>query len=119
MKVFITGTEHLSVLNDEIILRLDNIIRLNADILIGNYKGVDQLVLRYLSNQKYSNVTVVETGSRLSFGYQIINVGRYPQQDIWMSQEADYMLAIHDGKSRGVAANLRRMPSEKIRLVLV
>jgi hypothetical protein len=63
MKVFITGTENLATLNDEIILRLDNLIKLNADILIGNYRGADQIVLRYLQSKNYPHVTVVETGS--------------------------------------------------------
>jgi hypothetical protein len=36
-----------------------------------------------------------------------------------MSQAADYMLAVYDGKSRGVAANLQRMPENRIRIIRI
>lgn len=118
MKVFFTGTENLRELNSEIVQRINNVCNLKARILIGNYRGFDQLALRYLRSLNYPHVTVYETGSKLSFGYEIINAGKYPAQDIKMSQLADFMLAVHDG-SRGVARNLKRMPSEKIRLIRV
>ncbi len=118
MKVFFTGTENLRSLNPETLTRIHNVCNLNANILIGNYRGFDQLALALLSIIEYSNVTVYETGSKLGFGYRIINAGKYPAQDIEMSRQADFMLAIHDG-SRGVAANIKRMPANKIRIVRV
>ena len=39
-------------------------------------------------------------------------------QDIKMSQLADFMLTVHDG-SRGVAKNIERMPSNKVRIIRV
>ncbi|PSB49759.1 hypothetical protein C7B67_16415 [filamentous cyanobacterium Phorm 6] len=110
MKVFFTGTENLRSLR--------GVCNLKAEILIGNYRGFDQLALRYLRSIEYPNVKVYETGSQLGFGYQIINANRYPAQDIEMSRIADFMLAVHDG-SRGVARNLRRMPSNKVRIIQV
>ena len=118
MKVFFTGTENLRSLTAEIIHRIDNVCNLKATILIGNYRGFDQLALKYLRSIEYPNVTVYETGSKLGFGYQIINAGRYPAQDIEMSRLADFMLAVHDG-SRGVAANIKRMPASKVRIIHV
>ena len=118
MKVFFTGTENLQSLNPEILTRIHNVCNLNANILIGNYQGFDQLALAFLSVIEYSNLTVYETGSKLSFGYRIINAGRYPAQDIEMSRQADFMLAIHDG-SRGVAANIKRMPPSKVTIIHV
>lgn len=119
MQVFLTGTERLEKMNAEMWTRIHNITNLNATILIGNYRGFDQLALAFLNILEYRNVKVYETGSRLSFGYPIINAGRYPAQDIAMSQSADYMLAVHDGLSYGVKANLRRMPANKIRIIYV
>lgn len=118
-KVFLTGTAHLQHLNLEIIERINNIIKLNIHILIGNYRGFDQLALQYLRLVGYPHVTVYETGSKLDFGYQIVNVGKYPAQDIEMSQQANWMLAVYDGKSRGVAANIKRMPLQKIVIINV
>jgi hypothetical protein len=119
MKVFFTGTENLEILNREMSLRICKVMELKAEILIGNYPGFDQLALAFLHTLEYPNVTIYETGSKLSFGYPIVNVGRYPAQDIAMSQQADYMLAVYDGKSRGVAANLRRVPENRIRIIRV
>lgn len=120
IKVFFTGTENLKSLtvNPEIIPRINNVCQLKADILIGNYRGFDQLTLAYLRKINYPHVTVYETGSNLSFNYPLINVGRYPAQDIYMSQQADFILAVHDG-TKGVEKNLKRMPQSKIRLILI
>lgn len=119
MKVFFTGTEYLQKLTPEIITRIFNVTKLDAEILIGNYRGFDELALRFLYILEYPQVTVYETGSNLSFGYPIVAVGRYPAQHIAMSQAADYMLAVYDGKSRGVAANLQRMPQNRIRIIRI
>ena len=118
MKIFFTGTENLRSLTPEILTRINNVCNLRAKILIGNYRGFDQLALRYLRSINYPHVTVYETGSKLNFGYQVIDAGRYPAQDIKMSQLADFMLAVHDG-SRGVARNIERMPSNKVRIIRV
>ncbi|MEG3933784.1 MULTISPECIES: hypothetical protein [unclassified Microcoleus] len=119
MQVFLTGTERLEKMNAEMWTRIHNITKLNATILIGNYRGFDQLALAFLNVLEYRNVKVYETGSGLSFGHQIIDVGRYPRQDIEMSRSADYMLAVYDGLSYGVKANLRRMPAERTRIIYV
>ncbi|WP_333456868.1 hypothetical protein [Microcoleus sp. Pol10D4] len=73
----------------------------------------------FLTMLQYPKVTVYETGSNLSFGYPLVFVGRYPAQDIFMSKQANYMLAVYDGKSRGVRANLQRMPADRIRIIRV
>lgn len=119
MQVFLTGTERLDKMNAEMWTRIHNITKLNATILIGNYRGFDQLALAFLKILEYRNVKVYETGSGLSFGYPIIDAGRYPAQDIEMSRSADYMLAVYDGLSFGVKANLRRMPAERTRIIYV
>jgi hypothetical protein len=119
MKVFFTGTEYLQKLTPEIITRIFKVTKLDAEILIGNYRGFDELALGFLFILEYPKVTVYETGSKVNLDYPIVNVGRYPAQDIAMSQAADYMLAVYDGKSRGVAANLRRMPANRIRIIRI
>jgi hypothetical protein len=120
MKVFFTGTENLKSLrvNPEILQRINKVVELKAEILIGNYRGFDQLALTYLRSINYPHVMVYETGTKLSFGYRLVDAGKYPAQDILMSKEADYMLAVHDG-SRSVERNLQRMPMNKIRLIRV
>jgi hypothetical protein len=99
--------------------RIYKVTKLYAEIIIGNYRGFDELALAFLYIVQYPKVTVYETGSELSFGYRIVHVGRYPAQDIAMSKQAGYMLAVYDGKSRGVAANLRLLPENRIRIIRV
>ncbi|MEG5175570.1 hypothetical protein [Microcoleus sp. B3-D7] len=117
MKVFFTGTENLQDFTPEIVMRIFKVTQLNAEILISNYRGFDQLTLGFLYILEYPKVTVSETGSNLTFGYPIVNVGQYPAPDIAMSEEADFMLAVCDGKSPRVTANLQRMPKNRIRLI--
>lgn len=117
MKVFFTGTERLNELTPLILTRIHNVMKLEAEILIGNYRGFDQLTLALLRILEYPHVTVYETGSYLSFGYPIVHAGCYPAQDIAMSKQADYMLAVWDGRSYGVRKNLERMPADRIRII--
>ena len=69
MKVFLTGTERLQKMNSEMWTRIPNITKLNAEILIGNCRGFDQLALVFITILEYPKVTVYETGYKLSFGY--------------------------------------------------
>lgn len=119
MKVFFTGTERINQLTPEILTRIHNVMELKAEILIGNYRGFDQLALAFLSILEYPRVTVYETGSYLDFGYPIVHAGCYPAQDIAMSEQADYMLAVWDGRSYGVGKNLQRMSRDRIRLIRI
>ncbi len=118
MIVFFTGTEYIDELNNEIKYRIQNVCRLNANIVIGNYSGFDRLALQFLRSIEYPHVTVYQTINTESYGYPIKNVGRYPAQDIEMSRIADYMLAIHNG-TKGVAASIKRMPANRARIVIV
>ncbi|HLO85480.1 MAG TPA: hypothetical protein VK203_10820 [Nostocaceae cyanobacterium] len=121
MKVFFTGTENLITVNPEVIMRIRNVINLNAHILIGNYRGFDQWCLQYLKSLQYPHVTVFETGSKLSFGYELLDVGKYPAQDIHMAKTAGWILAIDrkDKPSPGVQRNIKRLPPNHVRVVYV
>jgi len=119
MKVFFTGTERIQSFNRETLDRIYKVTQLNAEILIGNYRGFDELALTFLFFLKYRKVTIYDAGGKITFGYPVVDVGRYPAQDIAMSKAADYMLAVYDGKSRGVAANLQRMPQNRIRIIRI
>jgi hypothetical protein len=72
MKVFLSVTGKRQKMNREMWTRIHNITRFDAEILVGNYHGFDQLALLFLNFLEYPKVTFFETGSRLSFGYSII-----------------------------------------------
>ena len=123
MKVFFTGSESLKRIPPKVSLRIVKVMTLNAEILIGNLSDFDEIALRMLFLLEYPRVTVYQTGDKDSMGYPIVfcnpNLGYYPAQDIAMSRAADYMLAVYDGKSPRVAANLKRMSENRIRLITV
>ncbi|MEG4838344.1 hypothetical protein [Microcoleus sp. B9-D4] len=116
MIVFFTGTEYIDRLNDEIKWRIQNVCRLNAEIVIGNYSGFDKLALQFLQQIGYQKVTVYQTINTESYGYPLKYVGKYPAMDEHMARIADYMLAVHNG-TKGVSANIQRMHPSKVRII--
>ena len=52
MKVFIGGSRKISRLNQEIKVRIDNLIKNNSIILIGDANGVDKSIQAYLKFKK-------------------------------------------------------------------
>lgn len=117
--VMFTGSENIRYMNAEAKQRLDRIMSAGAGIITGNYRGADQMVLEYLAKNSYPNVRVAETGTRLGFGYPIEDLGRYPKQDIYMRNNSDYLLAFHDGISKGTQRNIDYYPrKDKICVVM-
>ncbi|ERT08758.1 hypothetical protein M595_1213 [Lyngbya aestuarii BL J] len=100
--------------------RIDKVIELNAEIFIGDAYGIDSLVQAYLYKRElaarrfpsrakfvrekdYHKVTVWYSRIlRNNIGnWKTVNVpGGYTKRDIAMHSQADYGLAIWDGKSR-------------------
>ncbi|MEG5048926.1 hypothetical protein [Microcoleus sp. B4-C1] len=117
MKVFFTGPDKLEIIQPQVSLRICKVIDLNAEILVGNFSDFDEIALGILFVLEYPNVTVYQSGNKNNLGYPMVNVGQYPAPDIPMSAEADFMLAVCDGKSPRVTANLQRMPKNRIRLI--
>lgn len=64
MKIFITGNRQLKELPQEVIARIDNIIKLNAQVLLTDAYGTEALVQQYLKSVNYKNVTVYFIGDR-------------------------------------------------------
>jgi hypothetical protein len=104
--VMITGSEYIKELNQETIGSLNKIIDQCGSVLIGNYFGADRLVLQYLSEQKYETVQVFKCSHGFNFGYNVVDLGPYPAQDIHMRNSADYCLALWDSRSKGTKRNI-------------
>jgi hypothetical protein len=120
-KVFIGGSRKISKINSEIKKRIDNIIKQNFTIFIGDANGVDKSVQKYLILKEYNNVYVFCTGDKCrnnvgewDVRYIETNLSRkgydyYVLKDIEMAKEADYGLMIWDGKSRGTLNNVMNL----------
>jgi hypothetical protein len=118
--VFISGSMSISELPKEVKTNIDNIIRQNMHILVGDACGIDSAVQSYCKSMEYENVTVftIHTNPRHNSGYQSkVPVpesvcgtrNRQTEKDKAMSDTCNYFLAIWDGKSKGTHANIVRL----------
>lgn len=116
--VFLSGSRRVSRLNDMIRSRVDNMVRDDLRIVIGDANGADKALQNYLARENYHNVVVFCAGSTCrnnegAWEVKKINVdprvtGRefYTQKDKAMAREADCGLVLWDGKSAGAINNV-------------
>jgi hypothetical protein len=131
MKVFISGSISISELPNSAIRKIDNIIEKNFTIVIGDAKGIDLQVQKYLLKKKYSNVIVYYAGTEIRNnvgGWNTNNIqnennkkGRelYTLKDMAMAKDSDYGLMIWDGKSKGTLNNILNMKNESKRCFVI
>jgi hypothetical protein len=122
-KVFIAGSRRLSRIPAEVRQRLDEMIRRELTILIGDANGADKAVQSYFAEKNYGNVTVFCTGGNCRN-----NVARWPvravpaphsardfayftAKDAAMADDADVALMLWDGQSSGTIVNVARLVS--------
>jgi hypothetical protein len=120
-KVFLFGSRRLTRLPAEVCPRLDEMIRRELMILVGDANGADKAVQTYFAEQQYANVLVFCTAGNCRN-----NVGRWPvriveaphrardfafftAKDAAMAEEADVGLALWDGQSTGTLVNVARL----------
>src|SRR6266705_186679 len=120
MKVMVSGSRSVRILPEAAQDALRKVMTLGAQILVGDCEGVDRAVQDFLSEAGYTNVTVYHIGPRPRHnrGFPTVAVSgtRYEDKDIHMCQEAEYGLAIWDGRSPGTRRNISRVP--KIRVIV-
>jgi len=131
MKIFISGSISIKKLPEFAIEKLDNIIKKEYSVLIGDAKGADSIVQKYLKKKNYKNVVVYYAGKKIrnNFGNwntnQILSKnnekGRqlYTLKDIEMANDADFGLMIWDGKSEGTLNNISMMKSKNKRFLVI
>ena len=123
--VFIGGSRRLGRMNRDFARRLDNIMRKELRILVGDASGFDRAAQKYLAEHGYRFVLVYCTN-----GHCRNNVGKWPTQavtfrgrergfefyaakDDAMLQDAEYGLFAWDGRSKGTLRNIRRMAEQR------
>jgi hypothetical protein len=116
-KVFVAGSRVVSRLNNQIRERLDNIMKQDFTVLIGDANGADKAVQQYLARCHYENVIIH------SMDVCRNNIGKWPVEkhrsvsskhdrhyygikDFAMAQKATCGLMLWDGKSRGTLTNV-------------
>ena len=116
--VFVAGSRALSKLNDQVKERLDNILRKDFNVLVGDANGADKAVQRYLAERGYGHVVV--------YCMEVCrnNVGDWPTQlhsadtavkrdrhyygikDRAMAKDASCGFMLWDGISKGTLTNV-------------
>jgi hypothetical protein len=131
MKVFISGSIKIKDVPKCAIEKINSIIDKNFQILIGDAKGVDSLIQKYLVKKSFQNVVVYFAGDsiRNNLGNwptkQIIGNNKekgrdlYTLKDIEMAVDADYGLMIWDGESKGTLANIKQMKNRNKRFFVI
>jgi len=131
MKVFISGSISIKKIPKYALQKIENIIKKNYFIFVGDAKGVDSLVQKYLQKKNYNNVIVYYAGDKIRNNYgdwKTKHVGNnspkkgrelYTLKDIEMANDADYGLMIWDGKSEGTLNNISMMKSKNKRFFVV
>jgi hypothetical protein len=131
MKVFISGSIGISKLPYPAIEKIDSIINRNFTVLVGDAKGVDLQVQKYLSGKCYNNVIIYFVGSKTrnnvgkwetkEIDNDVNKKGRelYTLKDVAMANDADYGLMIWDGLSRGTLNNIKEMKARNKRFFVV
>jgi hypothetical protein len=118
VSVFVAGSRALSRLNPQLRERLDNIIRQNLTVLIGDANGADKAVQGYLAKRAYRQVVV--------YCMEVCrnNVGKWPIRshtaessakrdchyygikDCAMARDAGCGFMLWDGVSKGTLTNV-------------
>ena len=118
MKVFIAGARAVSVLDDVVKERLNNIFIKNYTAIIGDASGVDCTVQRFFSNLGYRNVIIYasEGKARNNIGNWDVHCvdvpirsrgfDYYAVKDMAMANDADYGFMIWNGESKGTLNNI-------------
>jgi hypothetical protein len=120
-RVFLGGSRKVSRLNAGIRTRLEDIVRRDLQVLIGDANGADKAMQRQLADWEYQNVLVYFVGSRPrnnegSWATRQVptppgarGFDFYSVKDRAMADDSECGLMLWDGESRGTLANVRTL----------
>lgn len=123
-KIFISGSISIKTINPKVVVRIENIIASNLEILIGDAKGSDSAIQNILKEKQFKNVTVYCSGNhpRNNLGSWMIKSVEtehksntrsfYTAKDLIMAKDCDYGLMIWDSKSTGTLSNVYELLKE-------
>lgn len=128
--VFVAGSRALSRLNAQIKERLDNIVKQNFTVLVGDANGADKAVQRYLAERGYEHVVVYcmdvcrnNVGNWLTHAHKSEpgsphDRHYYGIKDLAMAKDASCGLMIWDGTSKGTLTNVINLVKAEKKVLL-
>lgn len=123
MRVFLGGSRRISRLNEPIRARLEEIVRRQMHVLVGDANGADRAMQRQLADWGYPHVTVYHVGTapRNNEGNWPVRCiptppgargfDLYSAKDRAMGDVAECGIMLWDGESRGTLANVEHLAS--------
>ncbi len=130
--IFISGSMRIKNIHSLVIERIENIIKEQFTILVGDADGVDALIQKILADKSYENVKVFCTGNipRNNIGrWELVTIETdhkpntrmyFTAKDLEMAKRCDYVLMIWDSKSTGTLSNVYELlKAKKISIVFV
>lgn len=123
--VFVSGSLSIASLPEPVIERISGILDRRLPILIGDARGADRAVQRFLADRNIDSVAVYCSGGgpRNNVGAwsvrNIPSLGRkgtaafHTPKDKAMARDASCGLVIWDGRSRGSLANIHRLAARR------
>jgi hypothetical protein len=128
--VFVAGSRALSKLNAQLKERLDNIVKQNFTVLVGDANGADKAVQRYLAERKYQHVVVYcmevcrnNVGNWPIHAHSAESTLRHDRQyygikDLAMANDASCGFMIWDGISKGTFTNVINLVNAEKKVLL-
>jgi len=128
--VFIAGSRALSKLNVQVKERIDNILRKQLTVLVGDANGADKAVQRYLAECGYQQVIIYCMDTCRN------NMGNWPTRshsaapgvkrdrhyygikDRAMAKDASYGFMLWDGTSKGTLTNVINLLDHEKKVLL-
>jgi len=131
-KVFISGSMRIKNLDKNVLNRIDNIVNLDYQVIVGDASGVDSSIQEYL-NAMHSKLVIVYCAGkhpRNNIGHwsvEKIKVNAafgtrafYTAKDVQMADDCDYGFMVWDAKSTGTLSNtIELLKRKKISLVYI
>jgi hypothetical protein len=126
----VAGSRALSKLNPQVKERLDNIIRKQLTVLVGDANGADKAVQRYLAGREYRRVTVhcMEICRNNVGDWPIHSHSAAPDvkrdrhyygiKDQAMAQDASWGFMLWDGISKGTLTNVINLLDQSKKVLL-
>ena len=127
MRVFVGGSKAIKALPKAMADKLVELMEQDAEIIVGDCKGADELIQRHMRQRRYDLVTVyaVEGKERCNLGNWDVkaisrpwrerrfdrynNYAYYLEKDRAMALDADCAVMIWDRRSRGTFLNILNM----------
>lgn len=131
-KVFISGSMRIKNLDRNVLIRIDNIVNSDYQVIVGDASGVDSSIQEYLNASHSKSVVVYCAGDRPrnNIGHWIVEKvyvnaspgtrAFYTAKDVQMANDCDYGLMVWDTKSTGTLSNtIELLKRKKISLVYI